>query len=147
MKVILLENADRLGKRGNVVDVAPGYARNFLIPKGFALEFTPGNYRTFEEQKKLDSVRENKERRKAQALAADLDKVSLTAVVQAGEDDELFGSVTARDISDLLTKEGYTIDRQMIVLEEPIRKLGVYNIGIHLHQDVQARVKLWVVSR
>lgn len=147
MQVILLEDIERLGKRGEMVKVARGYARNYLIPKKLALLDTPGNRRAYENMKVVEKVRITREKREAEIIASRLERVSLTAVVQAGEDDKLFGSVTSKDIAELLAKEGFETDRKEILLEEPIRRLGVYTVGIKVHPEVDARVKLWVVRK
>ncbi len=146
MEIILRKDVEGLGKGGDVVKVADGYGRNYLLPKGLALVSTPGNLRRFEEQRRIESVRGRKLQREAEKLAHALDAVSLTAVVKAGEDDRLFGSVTSKDIAALLEKEGYAVDRRKIDLPEPIKELGVYQIPVNLHPDVPAKVKIWVVK-
>jgi large subunit ribosomal protein L9 len=146
MKVILREDVERLGQRGDIVTVKPGYARNFLIPRKLALMATRGNLKTFEEEKKQLDVRENKTRRLADQQAGKLKSVSITATVSVGEEDRVFGSVTAQTIAGLLKEKGYDIDKKKILLEEPIKALGVYTVPIKLHHDVQAKVKVWVVK-
>lgn len=146
MKIILREVVDRLGERGDIVTVKDGYARNFLIPHGLALRATPGNMRTFEEEKRQLGVRENKTRRLADQLAKKLTSVSITATVAVGDEDRVFGSVTAQNISQLLKEKGFELDKKRILLEEPIKALGVYTIPIKLHHDVQGKVKVWVVK-
>ncbi|MBN1827326.1 MAG: 50S ribosomal protein L9 [Candidatus Eisenbacteria bacterium] len=147
MKVILREEVESLGGRGDRVNVARGYARNFLIPKGFAVEANPGNERMFDEEEKLRSVRENKTLRQADRLGDRLKKVSVTAAVQVGEEDRLFGSVTAHDIEELLKAQGFAIDRKRILLDEPLKSLGVYTVPIKLHKDVDCAIKVWVVKK
>jgi len=147
MKLILLADIDRLGKRGDSIEVANGYGRNYLIPKGLALTLTPGNLKKFEhEEEKLRYTME-KTKREAERLKEKLKKLSLTIAVQAGEDDKLFGAVTNMDIEEALSREDYNIDRKKIKLEEPIKELGVYTIKIVLHPEVEAELKLWVVSK
>jgi len=146
MKIILREAVDRLGERGDTVTVKDGYARNYLIPRGLALRATPGNMRTFEEEKKQHDVRENKTRRLAEDFAKKLRSVSITATVAVGEEDRVFGSVTAQAIAQLLKEKGFEIDKKKILLDEPIKALGVYTIPIKLHHDVQGKVKVWVVK-
>lgn len=147
MKIILLKDVDRLGKRGDKIEVAKGYGRNYLIPKGLALTLTTGNLKKFEhEEKKLRYAME-KTKREAGHLKEKLKKLSLTIAVQAGEDDKLFGAVTNMDIEQALSREGYNIDRKKIKLEEPIKELGVYTIKMALHPEVEAELKLWVVSK
>ncbi len=146
MKVILLENIEKLGKEGDVVDVAPGYARNYLILKKKALVSSPGNMKKFEEIKKMKTVKYMKSKEEAEKLAEKLNTLSITAVVKVDENERLYGSVTLPDIAELLQKEGYEIDKKKIIIDEPIKNLGVYTIPINLHAEVQATIKLWVVS-
>lgn len=146
VKVILLKDVDGLGQAGEVVQVAPGFARNFLIPQRQALVATDANVAQFESQRRQHQAAAERERRAAEILAKQIEKDSLTAQVRVGEEDRLFGSVTAQNIADLLAEKGYQIDRRAIELEEPIRTLGVYNINLRLHPEVTAVVKLWVVK-
>jgi large subunit ribosomal protein L9 len=146
MKIILREDVDRLGQRGDIITVKDGFARNYLIPRGQALRATPGNLRTFEEEKKQLDVRENKTRRLAEQFAKKLKAVSITATVSVGDEDRVFGSVTAQTISNLLKEKGFDVDKKKILLDEPIKALGVYTIPIKLHSDVQGKVKVWVVK-
>ena len=146
MKIILREAVDRLGERGDIVTVKDGYARNFLIPRGLALRATSGNMRTFEEEKKQHDVREHKTRRLAEQFAKKLKSASITATVSVGEEDRVFGSVTAAAIAQLLKEKGFDIDKKKILLDEPIKALGVYTVPIKLHHDVQGEVKVWVVK-
>jgi large subunit ribosomal protein L9 len=145
MEVILLDEIKSLGSRGDSVKVANGYARNFLIPQGKAIAATPGNLKRFEEEEKLRLVRENKLRRQAERLSGKLAGVSCTIAVPAGDDDRLFGSITAQDISNALRDQGFEVDKRKIVLEEPLRALGVYTVAVRIFQDVQAKIKVWVV--
>ncbi len=147
MKVILREIVENLGKRGETVDVAKGYARNYLIPRKLAVEATAGNQRSYAEEEKLREVRENKIRRQAERLAEKVRKVSVTATAQVGEDDRLFGSITAHDIEELLRAQGFEIDRKKILLEEPLKALGVYTVPIKLHREVECAIKVWVVKK
>lgn len=147
MEVILLEDVDKLGKKGERVQVRDGYARNYLIPKRIALPATPGGIRRFEEEQKHRAIRELKMQREAEEVAKALKKVSCTAEVLVGEDDKVFGAVTAADIAELLAAQGFEIDRRKILLDEPLRALGVYTIPIHLHKDVEAKIKVWVVKK
>lgn len=146
MKVILRKDVEGKGSSGDILIVKTGYARNYLIPKGFALRATPSNLKIFEAGKKQKSFQETKERKKNEILAAKLEKESFTAVVSVGEDDRLFGSVTSQTLSDLLKEMGFDIDHRKILMEEPIKALGIYTIGIKLHPDVMAKVKVWVVK-
>lgn len=147
MKVILTQDIPTLGKRTDVVEVKPGFARNYLIPQGKALPASDANLKRLQQSIKHDDLKQNRNKGKAEELAKKLAEVSCTATVQAGEDDKLFGSVTAADIAGLLAGQGLEIDKRRIALEEPIKKLGVYNIPIKLHQDVEAIIKLWVVRQ
>ncbi len=144
-KIVLIKSVDRLGKAGEMVTVKDGYARNYLLPQGLALPATTGGVARFEQEKKLEAQREVRRVRNAEELSSRLALVSLTTAVQAGEDDRLFGSVTAQDVAELLAKEGHEIDKRKILMEEPIKSLGVYTIPIKLHRDVTAEVKVWVV--
>ncbi|TET21987.1 MAG: 50S ribosomal protein L9 [Candidatus Cloacimonadota bacterium] len=146
MKVILLEDIDNLGNEGDVVDVASGYARNYLLVKKKALISSQGNKKRFEEIKKKKAVEYMKSKGEAEKLAEKLNTVSVTSVVKAGENEKLYGSVTTADIAELLKSEGYEIDKRKVVIEESIKSLGVYTIPIKLHTEVQAKIKLWVVS-
>ncbi|MCK4546071.1 MAG: 50S ribosomal protein L9 [Candidatus Eisenbacteria sp.] len=145
MEVILLDEMKSLGSRGDFVKVADGYARNYLIPQGIAVKATRGNRRQFEEEEKLRSVRENKLRRQAERVSGKLAGVSCTIAVPAGEDDRLFGSITAQDISSALREQGVEVDKRKIVLEEPLRALGVYTVVVRIFQDIQTKIKVWVV--
>jgi large subunit ribosomal protein L9 len=147
MKVILKDDVEKLGAAGNVVNVADGYARNFLFPKNLAVPASKGNLRSIDEIRKQKQFKENKRRREAEKYKDKLEKLSLTADVQVGEEDKVFGSVTAANIATLLEKQGFEIDRRKIMLEEPLKALGVYTIEIKLATDVVAGVKLWVVKR
>jgi large subunit ribosomal protein L9 len=146
MKVILTEDVGHLGQAGDAVRVSDGYARNYLIPKALALEATKSNLAVYKERLKQNKVVANKAKRSAEALAAELGKISCTAVVQVGEDDRVFGAVTSQTVAQLLARQGYDIDRRHILLDDPIKALGVYAVGIKLHADVEAKVKVWVVK-
>jgi len=146
LKVILLKDVEQLGQAGEVVQVADGFGRNFLIPQRQARLATDANVAQFESWHKQNEVAAEREQRAAEAQAKELEKDSLTAVVRVGEEDRLFGSVTNQHISDLLKEKNYDIDRRAIELEEPIRTLGVYNVDVRLHPQVRATVKLWVVK-
>ena len=147
MDVILMEDVENLGKRGEKITVKKGFARNFLLPRKIALPATSSGARMMKEEERRRAVREVKMHREAQELAGDLNKVSCTAEVQAGEDDRVFGAVTSADIADLLTAQGFDIDKRKIVLDEPLKALGVYTIPIRLYSDVEAKVKVWVVKK
>lgn len=146
MKIILKNDINTLGTAGQVVEVKRGYARNYLIPKGIAFEATPGNQKVFENEQKMEQVRMLRGKKDAGELADRIAKLSITVAVQVGEDDKLFGAVTSQNIADMLKENGCEIDRKKIVLEEPIKALGVYDIPIKLHPEITSTVKLWVVK-
>ena len=146
MKIILRSDVDRLGKSGDVVNVAAGYARNYLLPRGLALEATSRGMQQMEVDRRREEKAVVRRKEEAEAIAAKLEQLSLTISKQAGESDKLFGTVTAIEIAEAIGKEGLEIDKRKIVLEEPIKTLGIYTIPIKLHADVTGKVKLWVVK-
>ncbi|MCP4728071.1 MAG: 50S ribosomal protein L9 [bacterium] len=146
MKVILRQDYETLGSAGDVVEVKPGYARNFLIPQRIALEMTKGNLKVLEEEKKRGEQKEVREKKLAEKLAEKLGKVSVTATVTVGEDDRIFGTITSQNVSDLLKEKGFEIDKKQIAIEEQIKALGIYPVSIKLNQGVEASIKLWVVK-
>lgn len=145
MKLVLREDVEHLGERGQIVNVAPGFARNYLIPKGLAMEATAGNLRTFELQKKVWVAREAREADEARAFAARLESLDLVVTKKAGESDTLFGSVTSGEIADLLAARGVEVDRRKIHLAEPIKTLGTFAVPIRVHRQVVANVSVKVV--
>ena len=146
MKVSLRSDVERLGSAGDVVTVADGYARNFLLPRGFAVTATEGNVKLIEVEKKRIAKDQVRMKEEAEALAKQLEQVSLTISKQAGEEDKLFGSVTNKEIAEALLKENHEIDKRRIILDEPIKALGIYTVPVKLHAEVTASVKLWVVK-
>ena len=146
MKVILREKYEQLGDAGTIIEVANGYARNFLIPRNIAMQYSKSSLKILEEEKKGKEVRKNKEKRLAEKLGKDLKKVSLTASVKVGEEDKVFGTVTTLDIVTLLKEKGFEIEKKKILLEESINALGIYTIKIKLHPEIETSVKLWVVK-
>jgi large subunit ribosomal protein L9 len=146
MKVILRQDFEQLGKIGDIVEVKQGYARNYLIPKGIALVASEQNLNRLKEEQKQASFRKDRDRHNAEHLAKELEKVSLTASVKVGEEDKVFGSVTSQEIAKLLQDKGHDIDKRKINLAEPIKALGIYDVSIKLHPEVEAKVKLWVVK-
>lgn len=146
MRIILLEDFEGVGSRDDIVEVKDGYARNYLIPRGKAVEATPENIKRWEYRKKLFELKRDREEEEAKRLKEKLEALSLTAVVNAGEDERLFGAVTSHTIEELLKHEKFQIDRKKIILPEPIKQLGVYTIPIKLTHEVEAKVKLWVVK-
>lgn len=146
MKVILTKDHETLGEAGDIVKVKDGYARNYLIPRSLGLAATQANTKVYEESKKQKSAKKNREQDHAATIATEISKVSLTASVQVGEDEKVFGAITSQDISKLLSEKGFTIDKRDIILEEPIKALGIYNVAIKVAQDVEAEIKLWVIK-
>ncbi|MBD3235112.1 MAG: 50S ribosomal protein L9 [Candidatus Eisenbacteria bacterium] len=147
MEIILLEDVEGLGNRGERVSVAKGYARNYLLPRTLALPATSAGARMFAERERIRQSRADKERNAAEELAHKLSKVSVTLTAQVGEDEKLFGSVTAQDIADALGEQGFDIDRRRIQLEEPIKVLGVYRVDVKLYQEIGATIKVWVAKQ
>ena len=145
MDVILMQDVADLGRMGQTLSVYRGYARNFLVPRGLAVEATDGNRNLVQQHMKLEAKRDSLRKTSAQALAAKLGELSCTITVQADQDDKLFGSVTARDIAEALQKENTELDRKQIDLEEPIKQLGVYSVPVKLHAEVEVTAKVWVV--
>jgi len=147
MEVILLEQVEGLGQRGARVQVASGYARNFLLPKKLALPATSAGARMFADQERIRQQRGEQEHRQAEAVARQLANASVTIPAQVGEEEKLFGSVTAADIADALQGQGFTIDRRQVQLEEPLRVLGVYKVDIRLSADMVVPVKVWITKQ
>ena len=146
MEVILREDIEKLGSRGEVVKVAAGYARNFLLPKRLAVAATDANKKIVEQERQAHLRKEAKLKGEAEDLSKLLTGVSVTIAQKAGENDQLFGSVTAKDVADALAGKNFTIDRRKIHLEEPIKQLGEYKIPVRLHKDVIAEVTVMVVK-
>lgn len=146
MEVILRQAVENLGKPGDLVAVKAGYARNYLIPRGFALAANEGNKKRIEQQKARLEAAENERREAAQKLADRLEQVSLTFSARVGEEEKLFGSVTAADIAQQLHAQGFEIEKRQVDLHEPIKSLGVYRIPIKLHADVKPEVRVWVIK-
>jgi large subunit ribosomal protein L9 len=148
LKVILRQDLENLGATGDLVTVKPGYARNFLFPRGLAFEATAANVRQLEEDQKRGEQKAKREFLEARRRAAQLDGVSLTFHANAGEEGKLFGSITTGDIADRLNEQNldYEIDRRWIMLDEPIKALGVFSVPVRLHSDVRPEVKVWVIK-
>jgi large subunit ribosomal protein L9 len=146
MKVILTADLAHVGKAGQVVDVANGYGRNYLIPRGFAILATPGNERSLAQQQRTRMAREAKTRAEAEALAAQLQALSLTVTKKTGEGDRLYGSVTSMDIADLMKARGFALDRRRIVLDTPLKTLGTHKVPIRLHPEVVAEIEVAVTK-
>lgn len=147
MKIILREGQQKLGKQGEVVEVAPGYARNFLLPQGLALTATPKNIKLFEEGKRVEAIHQRKKEEGIKELSGRLSETSCTIIVETGENEKLYGSVTSLDIAEALAREGIEIDKRKIILDDPIKSLGIYHVPIKLHPQVTAEVKVWVMKK
>jgi large subunit ribosomal protein L9 len=146
MDVILREDIDNLGARGAVVKVAPGYARNFLLPKRLAVEATEANRKIVEQERQAHLRKEAKLQSEAEDLSKLMSGVSVTIAQKAGENDQLFGSVTAKDVVDALAAKNFTVDRRKVQLDEPIKQLGEYKVPIRLHREVTAEITVTVVK-
>jgi len=147
MDVILRQSIENLGQPGDIVKVSPGYARNFLLPRGLAYEATEGNRRRLEREREKLEAAEGERRGKAQEIANRLGEVSLTFAARVGDEGKLFGSVTAADIVQQLEAQGHHIEKRQIDLHEPIKALGVYRVPIRLHADVKPEIKVWVIKQ
>lgn len=146
MEVLLKQDCEGLGRAGEIVTVKDGFARNYLLPKGFALKASKSAVRMVQHERRSRDLREGKACREAEKLKEKLSRLSLTAAVKTGEDDRLFGTVTPAEIATLLSDKGYDIDRRKIILDEPITALGIYGVKVKLHAQVESEVKLWVVK-
>jgi large subunit ribosomal protein L9 len=149
VKVILRQDIDKLGDAGEVVTVKPGFARNFLLPRGFAFEATAANLRAIEEERARGEAKAKRDYLEARRRASKLEGVSLTFHAKAGEESKLFGSITTSDIADRLNSEqglDFEIDRRSIELEEPIKALGVFSVAVRLHPEVKPEIKVWVIK-
>lgn len=146
MKIILRQDHESLGKTGDVIEVKTGFARNFLIPNKLAYPAKPNYVRMMTEESRQKQQRIRKEKSAAEELAAKLAAVSVTIQVSVGEEDKMFGAVTSQDIADALKEQNHEIDRRKIVLDEPIKALGIHEVPIKLFTDVEANIKVWVVK-
>jgi large subunit ribosomal protein L9 len=146
MEVILREHVEHLGNRGEIVRVADGYARNYLLPRKLALLVTDGNRRQIERERAKFDAKEAEEQKVAQAIADRMASVEIVIARRVGETDALYGSVTASDIAEALAAKGFDIDRRKLQLPEPIKRLGSVDLPVKLHRDVTATVKVKVVA-
>jgi large subunit ribosomal protein L9 len=144
--IILLDAVDKLGNRGQVVKVKPGFARNFLFPRKLALPATDANRRVFQESERALVKQDLVAMEAARALAAKFADVSVTIAVQVGEEEKLYGSVTTLDITRKLREQGHEVDRRQIMLDEPIKQIGVFTVDLKLHREVSVPIKVWVVK-
>ncbi len=147
MQVILQEEVKDLGKAGEIVNVREGYGRNFLIPNKKAVLANPKNVKQLEHEKRVVAAKQLKLKKSAEDIASKLKELSITIGRDAGEEDKLFGSVTAKDIVDALRNEGHIIDRHAVILDAPIKQIGIFDVPVKLHQEVTATVKIWVVKK
>lgn len=146
MELILKAKVEGLGDRGDVVRVKNGYARNYLLPENLAVPATAAYRKVLDEENRIHEIRDSKLKRNVEAIAESMKDLSCTIVVQAGEEDKLYGSVGAHDIAESIAKQGFEINHRQVVLEEPIKKLGVYTVPIRLHREVEVPIKVWVVK-
>lgn len=147
MKVILRQDIPDLGKAGQTIEVKTGYGRNFLFPRNLAISATKANLKAIGEIEKQSQIRERKKRREAEKTKDRLEKLSLTIEVLVGEEDKIFGSVTSQNVVEQLASQGTTVDKRNVLLEEPIKSLGVYTVPIKIEKDVIANVKMWVIRK
>lgn len=147
MEVILRNAIDKLGHPGDVVTVSPGFARNYLLPRGFAYQATPGNLKRIAQERTRLEAAESERMAAAQVIADKLAEVSVTFAARVGDDGRLFGSVTTADVAHQLEAQGFKIERRQIELLEPIKSLGVYRVAIRLHADVTPEIKVWVIKQ
>jgi len=146
MKILLKKDIQKLGKTGDVVDVANGYARNYLLPKKFATTVTQGNIEQLKFQRIKNEEKQREETKNLQVLADEISNVSCTITVKTNKEGKLFGSVTANHIAEALSEKGYQIDENMVILETPIKKCDLYNVTVMLHPEVKAQCRVWIVS-
>ena len=147
MEVILKQDIGGLGKAGAVVKVKDGFGRNFLLPGGLALPLTAGNLKKLEQEKKQKALEIEKTKKQAEDLKEKLAGMSLTIPVLAQEDDKLYGSIGAQELSQALKEEGLEVDKSIIALDQPIKALGIYEVPLALHPEVSVKVKVWIVKK
>ena len=146
MDVILLKDFEGLGSEGDIINVKPGFARNYLVPRGFALRASKRNMAVIEEKKHIREAQENRVEKANKILAEKLTKTTLTIEVQVGEEERMFGSVTSQDIQGSLEDKGISIDRSAIMMEEPIKALGIFNIPVKITAGLEAELKVYVIK-
>ncbi len=146
MRVVLKDDVKNIGKMGQIVDVADGYARNYLVPRGLAIEANTKNIRSLEHEKRIIQEKAKKIKDSTQDLSNKISAITLTIKARAGEEGKLFGSVTTMDIAELLKNEGIGIDKKKISLDEPIKRLGSYTVNIKLHPEISAQLNVQVVQ-
>jgi large subunit ribosomal protein L9 len=146
MQIILKQRLENLGQAGDVVSVKSGYARNYLIPQGLAYEANDSNLKRIDRERAQITKRTQEEHSAASERAKQIEGTSVTFTARAGEEGKLFGSITASDIAEKLAEQGIQIDRKQIVLEEPIKALGVFSVPVRLHAEVKPEIKVWVIK-
>jgi large subunit ribosomal protein L9 len=146
MELVLVKDFGKLGNAMDVVSVKDGYARNFLIPQGIAVPATANNKNKVAEAKRIENQKEEKKQKDALELAKKIEQIPCTIPVKVGDEEKIYGSVSAQEIADFLKKEGFDVEKRHVDLEEPIKQLGVYNINISLYKNVSAKLKVWVVK-
>jgi len=147
VKIILVKDVEKLGSTGDELEVKDGYARNYLIPKKIAVQSTEGALRMLEKRRRGEERKAKKLKQEHEQLAEKIKATSCTISMEVGEEDRLFGSVTSEMIAESLCAEGVEIDKKKIILEEPIKALGVYNVEIRLHPEVKTQARIWVVKK
>ncbi len=147
MEVILCQTIKKLGKIGDVVKVKDGYARNYLFPRNMAFVATPGNVKKIAQQKAKQAQEYEQKKGEALGLAEKLEKASITITVEVNDLEKMYGSITEADIAKAFSDDGFEIDKKAIELEKPIDELGIYDIGVQLHPDVKAKVRVWVAKK
>jgi large subunit ribosomal protein L9 len=146
MKVILVQDVIGLGEEGETKDVAKGYARNYLLPKGLAVSDDPFNRNRIKDQHKKIELKKVKKREEAQKLADDLSNLSISITAAVGKNEKLFGAIHEQDIVKSLEEQGYQIERKNVILREPIKQTGAYKIMVKIYEDIEAELKLWIVG-
>ena len=146
MKVLLKSDVPKIGKKGELLEVKEGYARNFLIPNGLAVEASGGTMKQYEEEKKAVERRKEKEKEAAQALSAKIKGITITLRHKAGEEGRLFGSITSAEVAEALKQKGFDIDKKHVILDEPIRLVGTHEVKVKLHTDVTATLNVEVMK-
>ena len=147
MEIILMENVEKLGRVGDVVKVKNGYARNYLLPRQMGMAATPGNLKRIEKEKVKRLALYEAEKKEAQGAADELSKVSLTIAVEVNDQEQLYGAISESDIIEAFAKEGQKIEKKTLVLEQPVNALGNFEIGVKVHPEVIAKIRLWVTKK
>lgn len=146
MKIVLKDDVKNIGKMGQIIDVADGYARNYLVPRGLAIEANTKNIKALEHEKRIIEKKAKKIKNSAQELSNKISAMTFTIKAKAGDEGKLFGSVTTMDIAELLQKEGIEIDKKKISLDEPIKRLGSYSVNVKIHSEISTQLKVEVIQ-